>query len=459
MIGPRQTSLYSRCGAKGVSGRFGAIRDMGVENGGNPQGRRLTTWKEIATFLGRDERTVKRWEASRGLPVRRVPGSGRASVFAYAHELQAWLDGTQPDAPAAVATPPAKAKFAAVVIAVAALALVAGGVVWFWSRPAPEPVRDPAAVAFYKSGLHEWQTRTPSGLVRAVKDFDAAIARDPGYAQAYEGLADTYNLMREYTLMPPDEAYAKAREAATHAIALDPALAGAHAALAFVDFYWLRKPADARREFVRAIALDPKNAGAHHWYATFLMTVGEPEAATREIDKAAELDSESSAILADKGLILYYGGRTNEAVALLAQLEADQPGFASPPFYLSVIDLVRGDDQGHLRETERHAAVMHDAGEAALAASGAKGLAQGGRAGMLSAELSMRLEAYAKGKGQAYWLAQTYALLGERAQALSYLAASVSRREPESIALKIDPALDSLRREPEFAKLLKATGF
>ena len=188
-------------------GQFGANEDMSVENGGNA--RRLTTWKEIATFLGRDERTVKRWEASRGLPVRRVPGSGRASVFAYAHELQAWLDGTQPDAAAAIATPPAKSKFAAVAIAVVALALVAGGAVWFWSRPAPEPVRDPAAVALYKSGLHEWQTRTPSGLVRAVKDFDAAIVRDPGYAQAYEGLADTYNLMREYTPMPPDEAYAK----------------------------------------------------------------------------------------------------------------------------------------------------------------------------------------------------------------------------------------------------------
>ncbi len=74
----------------------------------------------------------------------------------------------------------------------AALVAVAGAAAWLWSlpsRPALEPVRDPAAVAFYRSGLHEWQTRTPSGLVRAVRDFDAAIARDPGYAKAYEGLA------------------------------------------------------------------------------------------------------------------------------------------------------------------------------------------------------------------------------------------------------------------------------
>ena len=432
---------------------------MSVENGGNA--RRLTTWKEIATFLGRDERTVKRWEESRGLPVRRVPGSGRASVFAYAHELQAWLDGAQPEA-AAVPAPAAKPNYARPAMVLAALVVAVGAAGWFWSlrsKPAPEPVRDPAAVAFYRSGLHEWQTRTPSGLARAVKDFDGAIARDPNYAQAYEGLANTYNLMREYTLMPADEAYAKARDAAAHAIALDPSLAGAHAALAFVDFYWLRKAPDARREFVRALALDPKNAGAHHWYATFLMTVGESAAATREIEKAAELDSESSAILADKGLILYYAGRTGDAVKLLVQLEADQPGFASPPFYLSVIDLVRGDDQGHLREMRQHAAVMHDEGEAALAAAGARGLAQGGRTGMLTGELSARLESYAKGKGEAYWLAQTYALLDDRAHALAFLAVSVSRREPETIAMAIDPALDSLRREHRFAELRVAAGF
>jgi Tfp pilus assembly protein PilF len=322
-----------------------------------------------------------------------------------------------------------------------------------------KPIRDPAAVAFYRSGLHEWQTRTPSGLVRAVRDFDAAIARDPGYAQAYEGLANTYSLMREYTLMPADEAYTKARDAAAHAIKLDPSLAGAHAALAFVDFYWLRKSSDAQREFVRAIALDPKNAGAHHWYATFLMTVGESAAATREIETAAELDSESSAILADKGLILYYAGRTDEAVKLLAQLEADQPGFASPPFYLSVIDLVRGDDKGHLREMKQHASVMHDSNEVALAAAGAKGLSQDGRAGMLRGELAARLGSYAKGKGDVYWLAQTYALLGDQAPALAYLAISVSRREPETIAVKIDPALNSLRNAPQFARIRVAAGF
>ncbi len=97
---------------------------------------------------------------------------------------------------------------------------------------------------------------------------------------------------------------------------------------------------------------------------------------------------------------------------------------------------------------KQHASVMRDAGEAALAAAGAKGFSQSGRTGMPDKRARRALGSYAKGKGEAYWLAQTYALLGDRAHALSFLAVSVSRREPETIAMAIDPALDSLRGDP-----------
>src|SRR5579863_5968415 len=56
-------------------------------------GKRLDSWKEIAAFMGRAERTVKRWETERGLPVHRVPGGGRSAVFAYSDELADWLKG------------------------------------------------------------------------------------------------------------------------------------------------------------------------------------------------------------------------------------------------------------------------------------------------------------------------------------------------------------------------------
>src|SRR6202044_2904294 len=110
--------------------------------------------------------------------------------------------------------------------------------------------------------------------------------------------------------IPPDQTYPRAAAAARRAIALDPSIAEAHAALAFADFYWSRDTEAADREFRRALALDPENSVTHHWYATFLMTIGESGAALAEIERAENLDSESNAIPADKALILFHGGQT-----------------------------------------------------------------------------------------------------------------------------------------------------
>ncbi|MBV9911170.1 MAG: tetratricopeptide repeat protein, partial [Sinobacteraceae bacterium] len=297
-------------------------------------GRRLKTWKEIASFFGCDERTVRRWEETRELPVRRVPNSARSAVFAYECELRAWLNKEQPPGTDPGRTIGAAGEMesgrswlvrrlaARWLFAVLALTLAgAAGALWFVSaqngtglgrhRPTPDAER------FYQAGLYGWQSRTPAGLTQAVDDFTQAIVRDPQYAEAYAGLATCYNLLREYTAMPPDYAFPRAKAAAERAIALDPSLPDAHTALAFVDFYWLHNTAGARHEFQRAIALAPRNAQAHHWYATFLLNLREFPLALTEIEEAQQLDAESSSILADKGAILLYSGRTGEAAVLL----------------------------------------------------------------------------------------------------------------------------------------------
>jgi tetratricopeptide (TPR) repeat protein len=121
---------------------------------------------------------------------------------------------------------------------------------------------DAEAADLYRSGLYEWQTRTPAGLKRAIDDLTQAIVRDPGFAEAYAGLAVAYNLDREFSDMPAADAYARMRAAALRAIALNPSLGSAHAALGFVDFYWLQQLPAARKEFERAAALaPPRSAG------------------------------------------------------------------------------------------------------------------------------------------------------------------------------------------------------
>ncbi len=434
--------------------------------------RRLTSWKEIAAFLGRDERTAKRWESSRGLPVRRMPGTGHSSVFAYADEIEAWMHaGAAATMPTESATEAKKNDeqirtrwriaplVALVVVVIAATGLSELGKTVFLSAASQDAhTVDPTAAEFYRSGLHAWQTRSPAGLARAVADFRRAVEHDPRFAAAYAGLADAYSLEAEFTTIPPQDAYPRAAAAARSAIAIDPSLASAHAALAFADFYWSRDAAAAEREYRRALTLDPSSATAHHWYATFLMTMGRSVAALEQIAKAESLDSESSAIPADKGLILFHAGKTDQAIKLLTQLENEEPDFASPHRYLAVIWLAENRDATYLRELKLAAQARRDFTDAALADAGARGLTNAGHFGMLRAILDVQRSLYRAGKESAYALAITSAKLGETQQAIAYLSASVERHETENIALAIDPPFATLRGDRRFVALLTRAG-
>jgi DNA-binding winged helix-turn-helix (wHTH) protein len=125
------------------------------------------------------------------------------------------------------------------------------------------------AEEFYLQGRYYWEKRTPDSLNKAVDSFMQAIVHDPGYAPAYVGLADCYNLLREYTVMPASKAYPCVLAAAKKAVELDGRSSEAHASLAFVSFYGMWDAATADREFRQALELNPSNAIAHHWYATY----------------------------------------------------------------------------------------------------------------------------------------------------------------------------------------------
>jgi Tfp pilus assembly protein PilF len=116
-----------------------------------------------------------------------------------------------------------------------------------------------------------WNRRTHDDLTKAVDYFTQAIVKDPNDVQAYVGLADCYNLLREFGAMPPGEAYPRALSAAQRAVGLDDTSAEAHNSLAFATYWWLWE-VTAEREFKRALELNPNLALAHHWYATFSLS-------------------------------------------------------------------------------------------------------------------------------------------------------------------------------------------
>jgi serine/threonine-protein kinase len=181
------------------------------------------------------------------------------------------------------------------------------------------------AYQLYLKGRFYWNKRTPDSLRRGIDYFTQAIAADPGYALAYAGLADSYNILASYSASAPDEAFPKAQAAAARALQLDERLPEAHASMAFVTFGYEWDFAKADREFKRALELSPGYAVAHQWYAVFLAAMRRMDEAIAEIRRAEQLDPLSLPILATRGWVLYLARRYEEASETLQKaLELDR---------------------------------------------------------------------------------------------------------------------------------------
>jgi DNA-binding winged helix-turn-helix (wHTH) protein/Tfp pilus assembly protein PilF len=314
------------------------------------------------------------------------------------------------------------------------------------------------AEEFYLKGRFYWNKRTPESLNQALDAFTQAIAHDPNYSDAYVGLADSYNLLREFSTIPANEAYFKAFAAAKKAVELDQESSEAHASLAFVTFFGMWDAADAEKEFRRAMQLDPNNVKAHHWYATFLNTLNRHDEALNEIDLARKLAPDSSSILADKGALLWDAGRHDAALQLLQQLETSEPDFVSPHRYLTFIYLDTADYAHYIAELKKDALLTHDTAQSAVAEAAAKGFAEGGERGLFGAELSEQLKLYEQGKLSPYFLAQTDARLGNARAALRYLATCVQSHDEQILNLPNDQSFASLRGDPAFEQILAKAG-
>jgi tetratricopeptide (TPR) repeat protein len=478
------------------------------------QGTRLDGWKEIATYLGRAERTVKRWEAQRGLPTHRIPGEGRRAVFAFSAELDEWMRsseaGIEPEsaegetdvagswepggaaaknghaAPAAeTALPeifrrerrfrwwPAIAALLVVGLAISSLELRG-----FWrsarhaadaaardgarpaagSVPATSSAEQAAAHELYLRGRYEWNQRTPDSLNRAVDSFTQAIVHDPHDAEAYVGLAETYALLREYTTMPDSEAFPRSMAAAQKAVELDGSLAEAHRALAFAEMYGAWDFAGAEKEFRRAIGLDPNDPVARHWYANAFGVPGRFDESLQQMDTAQSLDPASHAILADKGWMLFLAGKREEGVKTLKEVERSVPDFASPHAYLMQIGLELRDYPLFLSEGEKMAAAKQDAAMSQLFAAARKGYARGGERGLLQA-----VHDAARAMPASYAFSTTMAkvciLMGRNAEALQILEEQYSRHDSNVLACLSQPSLLTLKDEPRYQALVRRINF
>ena len=474
----------------------------------------LQGWKDIAAYVSRDVRTVKRWEKQRGLPVRRMPGEGRANVYALIPDLDRWLSATVADETAETAieseadpqafpaeAPPAFELNTAPVAAAsvpeqthtrehafsprrrwafaAAAVLCVGTLAAFAIRahrreqPAEVPPFNPTQTAhlvkysskiegvdaLYLRGIYFYEQRTPDTLDRALKCFQEAVDKDPGYAPAYAGLAQTYNLVREYSMMPQAEAYAKAKAAAQRAIALDPNLPEAHASLGFVEFFWDWKPAAAEHEFRTAIALDPNSALAHHWYGSMLTHEARFTESLAQLDLAQRLQPTSTAILSDRAFALGLSGHRNEAADLLQEVVNEDPNSPSPHRVLATISLLEPRDiPRYLDEMRRFATLRHDANELSLLDEIEPAFRTGGARAMWRALFAEEERTHPSPADRTIVMAKIEAALGQNDDSLRDLAQVAARRDPEMIGILIDPLLISLHHDPRFASIAASIG-
>ena len=318
------------------------------------------------------------------------------------------------------------------------------------------PTMDLTAYDLYLKGRHALNQRYGASLVQAVAYFEQAIARDPGFAQAYAGLADAYVLLPGYSVTNSSEAWPKGRAAAERALALDSTLAEAHTTLAYGKFLFDGDWRAAEQGFRRAIALNPGYATAHHWYGDFLGGRGNLEGYLQELRRAQALDPLSRQIGTEVGRALYALRRNDEAVTQLQQVLRADPEFAGAHVNLGRVYIQQArvtEAIGEFREAVELGGryPLHVAELAyAYAVAGKRSEAQ---------RLLVELEGRSR---REYVPATVFAIvymgLGQDGRAFDWLDRAVAEHDGWLAESIFYPTFDPLRSHPRYPPLLQALG-
>jgi TolB-like protein/Flp pilus assembly protein TadD len=300
------------------------------------------------------------------------------------------------------------------------------------------------AYQLYLKGRFYWNQGTVAGLKQSIEYLQQAITKDPKYALAYAGLADSYLSLGSFWV----EAISEAKSAALRAIELDPTLAEAHVALGHIRLWLDWEWAGAEVEFKQGIALNANSALAHDQYAMYLAAMGRLGEAISEARRAQTLDALSPIVNTDLGWCLLYAGRGSEAVDQFRRTLEIDPKYVSARWGL-------GASYAQQRAFKEAAAELKQAvtlSEGSPLVLGHLGYAYG-LGGMQSdaretlAELKT-LSARQYVPSTAFAL--VYAGLGDKAQALDWLGRALDEHDFSLVFLDVAPWFDTLRTEPGY---------
>jgi TolB-like protein/class 3 adenylate cyclase/Flp pilus assembly protein TadD len=316
---------------------------------------------------------------------------------------------------------------------------------------AKRPTANTEAYEFYLKGRFFWNKRTGADLRTAIEYFNQALGKDPAYALAYAGLADSYGLLHAFGAASPRDSFPQARAAAQKALELDETLAEAHTSLANVLSVYDWDFAASDREFQRAIELNPNYATAHHWYGESLGVTKRFDEAVAEEKRAQELDPLSLIINADLGEVYTWAGQYDKAIEQLRRTIEMDPRFYYAHWNLGVALQAKGQLNDAIAEYRQGTELNDDPFVLALLG---QAYARAGQREEAQKILSRLTEEAKSRYVHAYSFTLMYLALGDKERAIDELERTY-RERAEVFVTKVDPMLDDLRGNPRFEALVQ----
>ena len=316
--------------------------------------------------------------------------------------------------------------------------------------------RDVEAYRLYLKGRHFWNKRTGEGLEKAIECFRQATERDPAYAQAYAGLADSYALLSYFSELPENETFPKAKIAAQQALKLDDSLAEAHASLGLIAVWYELNWAGAEKEYEKAIFINPNYATAHQWYGNLLTLMGRYEEGVNQLRRAQEQDPLSLVISTDLGMALFFAQNYDQASTELNKVLELDANFTPAHYFVGWIHERRGEFASAIKEFQK--AVELSQGSALFLAMLGHSYAVSGQPGKARQVLSQLREI--RRHKTISLTNEAIVLLGldEREEALRLLEQACQDKDVQLAPLKVNPIYESIRSDSRFQNILQRVG-
>ncbi|MFZ1700616.1 MAG: tetratricopeptide repeat protein [Pyrinomonadaceae bacterium] len=317
---------------------------------------------------------------------------------------------------------------------------------------------DAAAYRDYLQGRYYWNKRDGVNLRKAIGQFKAAVDKDPNYALAYVGLADSYAVFPWWDDDFPVDSLSRARQFAKQAIEIDDSLGEAHASLAYVNLYswnW----AEAEKEFLRAIELSPDYANAHRWYHEYLITQGRVDEATLTLKKAYELEPLS--VIVNYNLANHYCADKldpQSAIEFAKRVVELDPNFPGGPNLMACVYLQQGRNADALAEAKKAVELANGKIRRMVSNLGVA-YAKNGQTENAIAIIKELEEAYTKDNSVGIQIAEVYTALGNKDKAFEWLEKDVESRGFELVlVIRRDAKFGSLKSDKRYGAILKRMG-